>query len=209
LHHKANPKMTMLPHKANPKMTMLPHKANPKMTMLPHKANLKMLILPQRLIMGSTLSTGENTLAVGLNALARLDWRSRKMRLYAEQAVAARLQRALQLDNALDRTKGRDNDTFDMQSLSLLAQSLVSLADELPSTSVLRDLFSLASTSPMGVMARRLHTKEVGSNQVPAGQLAQLRVFKNACQILKYCRPNAVEEMFQDSEFGEDIRQFF
>ncbi|KAF4656015.1 hypothetical protein FOL46_008023 [Perkinsus olseni] len=151
----------------------------------------------------------QETLAVGLNALARLDWRSRKMRLYAEQAVATRLRRALQLDNALDRTKGRDNDTFDMQSLSLLAQSLVSLADELPSTSVLRDLFSLASTSTMGVMGRRLHTKEVGSNQVPAGQLAQLRVFKNACQILKYCRPNAVEEMFNDAEFGEDIRQFF
>ncbi|KAF4700359.1 hypothetical protein FOZ63_012377 [Perkinsus olseni] len=150
----------------------------------------------------------QETLAVGLNALARLDWRSRKMRLYAEQAVAARLRRALQLDNAVDRTKGRDNDTFDMQSLSLLVQSLVSLADELPPTSLLMDLFSLASTSTMGVMARRLHTK-VGSNQVPAGQLAQLRVFKNACQILKYCRPNAVEEMFQDSVFGEDIRQFF
>ncbi|KAF4704414.1 hypothetical protein FOZ62_026321 [Perkinsus olseni] len=103
----------------------------------------------------------QETLAVGLNALARLDWRSRKMRLYAEQAVAARLQRALQLDNVSDRTKGRDNDTFDMQSLSLLVQSLVSLADELPPTSLLMDLFSLASTSTMGVMARRLHTKEM------------------------------------------------
>ncbi|EEQ97940.1 hypothetical protein Pmar_PMAR025567 [Perkinsus marinus ATCC 50983] len=96
-----------------------------------------------------------------------------------------------------------------MQSLSLLAQSLISLADELPPTALLRDLFALASTSPMGSMARRLIAKEVGGNQVPAGQLAQLRVFKNACQIMKYCKSSAVEGMFNDSEFGESIRVFF
>ncbi|KAF4665673.1 hypothetical protein FOL47_004475 [Perkinsus chesapeaki] len=152
----------------------------------------------------------QETLAVGLNSLARLDWRSRKMRMYAEEAVATRLRRSLELEDVNARTKGRENDTFDMQSLSLLAQSMISLADELPSTSaVLKDLFSLASKSSMGIMARKLHNKEVNSNQVPAGQLAQLRVFKNACQILKYSKPGVVEEMYNDDTFGNDIRAFF